>query len=565
MGSGANEIDGTVWLVGMMGAGKSAIGPGLARRLGLPFIDTDAEIVREAGQSIAEIFEGEGELAFRERERNAIIAIAGREAVVALGGGAIASRADRERAARLGSIVYLRARPKTLLARLGDCRDRPLLRDVAPSKRLERLRSLLEERRESYELARIKIDTDDAAVDDVVERVAAALAPGRFGAGSEGPGAGREVEPRVNRRTLRLDLGERSYPIEIGVGTLGHAGEAIFRHTGARHAVVITEPGIGRRYAGTLMRSLREAGVRVHRIDVPAGDASKNLRQLERLYEAFLDRGVDRGSVIVALGGGMVGDLAGFAAASFLRGLSFVQVPTTLLAMVDASVGGKVGVNLPRGKNLVGAFHQPKLVWIDAATLRSLPARDRAAGFAEVIKTAAIWDEEFFARLERDAEEILKLAPTRLVPVLERTCAIKAEVVSRDERESGLRMLLNFGHTLAHAIETLTRYRKVLHGEAVAMGMVYAAERSESLGLAPAGTAERLRALIERAGLPTELPPFPRRAYLSALRVDKKRRDQQIRYIALRGIGRAEVVSLTPEVIFPARGRRSSPRRRRGH
>ena len=369
----------------------------------------------------------------------------------------------------------------------------------------------------------------------------------------------------MDRRTLVLDLGERSYPIEIGVGNLGGAGEAISRHTGASHAVVITEPGIGRRYAGTLMRSLREAGVRVHRIDIPAGDASKNLRRLAQLYEAFLDRGVDRSTVIVALGGGVVGDLAGFAAASFLRGLPFVQVPTTLLAMVDASVGGKVGVNLARGKNLVGAFHQPKLVWIDAATLRSLPARDRAAGFAEVIKTAAIWDQEFFARLERDAEDVLNLVPERLVPVLERTCAIKAEVVSRDERESGLRMLLNFGHTLAHAIETLTRYRKVLHGEAVAMGMVYAAERSESLDLAPAGTAERLRALVERAGLPTDLPAFPRRAYLSALRVDKKRRDRQIGYIALRSIGQAEVVSMTPEEIYPARGRRPALRRPGGH
>ena len=553
-----------IWLVGMMGAGKSAIGPILARRLGLPFIDTDAEIVRASGQSIAALFDAEGEPAFREREQNAIAAIAGREAVVALGGGAVASGAARARVARLGSMVYLRARPQTLLSRLGDCRERPLLRDVDPSKRLERLGSLLEERREGYESARIQIDTDELGVDDVVERVVALLTPHRV-AGNEAGGAGRGGEAPMDRRTLVLDLGERSYPIEIGVGNLGGAGEAISRHTGASHAVVITEPGIGRRYAGTLMRSLREAGVRVHRIDIPAGDASKNLRRLAQLYEAFLDRGVDRSTVIVALGGGVVGDLAGFAAASFLRGLPFVQVPTTLLAMVDASVGGKVGVNLARGKNLVGAFHQPKLVWIDAATLRSLPARDRAAGFAEVIKTAAIWDQEFFARLERDAEDVLNLVPERLVPVLERTCAIKAEVVSRDERESGLRMLLNFGHTLAHAVETLTRYRKVLHGEAVAMGMVYAAERSESLDLAPAGTAERLRALVERAGLPTELPAFPRRAYLSALRVDKKRRDRQIGYIALRSIGQAEVVSMTPEEIYPARGRRPALRRPGGH
>jgi 3-dehydroquinate synthase len=319
---------------------------------------------------------------------------------------------------------------------------------------------------------------------------------------------------------------------------------------------VVTEPGIGRRYAGTLRRSLREAGIRVDRIDVPQGDSTKNLRQMRQLYDGFIEGRADRSSAVVALGGGMVGDLAGFAAASFLRGLSLVQVPTTLLAMVDSSVGGKVGVNLPQGKNLVGAFHQPQLVWIDAATLRSLPARERAAGFAEVIKKAAIWDAELFARLERDAEEILDLNPALLLPVLERACAIKAEVVSQDEFESGLRMLLNFGHTLGHAVETLTRYRKLLHGEAVAMGMVFAARRSEELGFAPAGTADRIAALVQRVGLPVEIPDFPRRAYLSALRVDKKKRDSRIRYVVSRGIGRAETVPLTPAEILPATRRR---------
>ena len=365
---------------------------------------------------------------------------------------------------------------------------------------------------------------------------------------------GRASPRRGGTRRVRVSLGERSYPIQIGLGTLSAVGAAIARHAETRHALVVTEAAIGRRYAGKLTRSLREAGIRADRIDVPQGDSSKNLRQVQRLYDAFLERRADRSSVVVALGGGMVGDLAGFAAASFLRGLAFVQVPTTLLAMVDSSVGGKVGVNLPQGKNLVGAFHQPKLVWIDAATLSSLPARERAAGLAEVIKKAAIWDADLFARLERDAEAILDLDPARLLPVLERACAIKAAVVSRDERESGPRMLLNFGHTLAHAAEALTRYRKLLHGEAVAMGMVYAARRSEGLGLAAAGTADRIAALAQRVGLPVELPPFPRRAYLSALRVDKKMRDSRIRYVVLREIGRAETVPLTPAEILPAAG-----------
>ncbi len=359
-------------------------------------------------------------------------------------------------------------------------------------------------------------------------------------------------------RSVEVVLGERSYPVQIGTGTLPAAGAEIARHTKAQHAIVVSVPPVGRRYAATLLRSLREAGLRADRIDVPDGDASKSLRQLARLYDAFALRGADRGSAVVALGGGMVGDLAGFAAATWLRGVPLVQVPTTILAMVDASIGGKVGVNLRQGKNLVGAFHQPRLVWIDAATLHTLPVRERAAGLAEVIKAAAIADAELFLRLERDAEALLALDPEALLPVLERACAIKADVVSRDEREGGLRMLLNFGHTLGHAVETLTGYRSVRHGEAVAMGMVYAARRSEELGLAPKGCAERIAALLGRLGLPVELPAFERRAYLSALRVDKKKRDARIHFVALREIGRAETLPLTPAEIAPAarRGRR---------
>jgi 3-dehydroquinate synthase len=353
-------------------------------------------------------------------------------------------------------------------------------------------------------------------------------------------------------RTVEVHLGERSYPIHLGAGTLAGAGDAIARHTKATHAAVVTVRAVGRRYAGVLLRSLRQAGLRTSRIEVPDGDAAKTLRQAARLYQRLLACGADRSSAVVALGGGAVGDLAGFAAATYLRGVPFVQVPTTVLSMVDASIGGKVAVNLPQGKNLVGAFHQPRLVWIDVATLESLPVRERAAGLAEVVKAAAIRDAGFFADLERDAERLLALEQAALLPALERACAIKAEVVSRDEREQGLRILLNFGHTLAHAVEALTGYRRVLHGEAVSMGMAYAARRSEQLGCAPAGTAARLCALLTRLGLPIELPDRPRSAYLRALKVDKKRRDARIHYIVLRGIGRAESVPLTAAEILPA-------------
>ena len=316
---------------------------------------------------------------------------------------------------------------------------------------------------------------------------------------------------------------------------------------------MLTVPEVGRRYAPRLLRSLKAAGLKATRIDVPDGDATKNLRQAARLYDRFLELGLDRSSALVALGGGMVGDLTGYVAATYLRGIPFVQVPTTLLAMVDASVGGKVAVNLKQGKNLVGAFHQPRLVWIDTATLASLGTRERAAGMAELIKHAAIWDARLFTRLEKDVEDALALRPAALLPAVARSCQIKAEVVSRDEREGGVRMLLNFGHTLGHAVEKQYRYGRVLHGEAVSMGMVYAALRSEELDLAPAGTAERLEALLQRAGLPTELPRFERRAYLDALRVDKKKQDSRIHYVVLRQIGKAETRAMTPQEIYPAR------------
>jgi 3-dehydroquinate synthase len=365
-------------------------------------------------------------------------------------------------------------------------------------------------------------------------------------------------------RRLKVDLGDRSYPIAIGVGTLAGAGRAIQRCAPSSRAFVISVPPVSRRYGGVLDRSLRSAGYRVRRINVPDGDATKNPRQLAKLWDELLRFGADRTTPVIALGGGVVGDLAGFAAASFLRGVPFVQIPTTILAMVDASIGGKVAVNLPQGKNLVGAFYQPRLVWIDIATLESLPARQRAAGLAEVVKAGAIWDRKLFECLERDAEGLMDLDAKVLVPAIERACAIKAEIVSRDEREAGLRQILNFGHTLAHAIEKLGRYRGLLHGEAVAIGMLVAARRSEELELSPPGTAERIGDLIGRLGLPSALPEYPRSAYLNALKVDKKMANQRINFVALRGIGKAETVPLTPGEVLPPAARRGNSARKQG-
>lgn len=364
------------------------------------------------------------------------------------------------------------------------------------------------------------------------------------------PSGDRTSAPDAPRRRVEVALGERSYAIELGLGTLPQLGEAVKRVVAPTRALLVTTPPVGRRWARAALASLRGAGLAVKRFDVPDGERSKSLAQAARLYDAFLAAGADRGAVVVALGGGVVGDLAGFVAATLLRGLPIVQVPTSLLAMVDSSVGGKTGVNVPRGKNLVGAFHQPRLVWIDAGTLATLPLRQRRAGLAEVVKHAAIADAALFAELEQQGPRLLGPELDLWLPILERNCRIKAGVVSQDEREAGLRMILNFGHTLGHAVESLARYRGVLHGEAVAMGMAFAARRSEALGLAPAGTAARLVALLASLGLPTELPRHPRRAYLAALSVDKKKRDSRIRFVALRGIGQAETVPLLPREIL---------------
>jgi 3-dehydroquinate synthase len=360
--------------------------------------------------------------------------------------------------------------------------------------------------------------------------------------------------------TVNVELAERSYPIRIGHGTLGELGAAVKQQTNASRAFVITVPPVAKRWAPAAERALAAAGLRVKRFVIPDGERSKSLRQAERLYDALLAAEADRSSVLIALGGGVVGDLTGFVAATLLRGVAFVQVPTTLLAMIDSSVGGKTGVNVKRGKNLVGAFHQPRLVWIDAATLKTLPRRELLAGLAEGVKHAAIRDAKLFAWLERELEQLLALEPAIVLPFLARNCAIKAGVVSRDEREAGERMLLNFGHTLGHAIEALSKYKGVLHGEAVAMGMAFAARRSEELGLTAPGSSVRLVALLARAGLPTELPPFPRRAYLDAISADKKKKDERIRFVALRAIGLAETVSLLPEEILPPADRTGARR-----
>jgi len=341
-------------------------------------------------------------------------------------------------------------------------------------------------------------------------------------------------------RVVKVPLGSRSYSILIGPGLLPRLGVECHKLKLGRRCAVISDANVAPRFARKAMASLKSAGFDPLLITVPAGEIAKSLKTVQACYDQLAAHRLERKSFIVALGGGVVGDLAGFVAATYLRGVPFVQVPTTLLAQVDSSVGGKVGVNLKAGKNLVGAFYQPKLVLCDLDTLRTLPKREFRAGLAEVIKYGIIYDEALFERLENRLAKFLKLDAKLLGEIVARCCEIKAEVVGQDETETGLRAILNFGHTIGHAIENSIGYGKYLHGEAISIGQVAAARLScEVLGFC-GGCAERIRDLFLRAGLPTEirLNPAQRAKLLGAMKLDKKVSGGEIKFVLAEGIGK---------------------------
>ena len=351
-----------------------------------------------------------------------------------------------------------------------------------------------------------------------------------------------ESKTRGAPQQVRVELGERSYDILIGKGLLSQAAEHLRPLQLGKRGVIITDTQVESRYAGVLCDALGKGGITAEVLSVPAGEASKSLRQANRLFEKLPALGLDRQSFVIALGGGAVGDLAGFVAASYLCGMALVQMPTSLLAQVDSSVARKMRVNLPQGKNLVGAFYQPWLVLADTDTLSTLPERELRSGFAEVIKHGAIRDAVFFEWLEREYKRVLALDPDAVAHVVRRCCEIKAEVVSADERESGLRAILNFGHTIGHAMEALTEYIGLLHGEAIAMGMCCGARLSvKRAGLSEA-EARRLGDLIAASGLPTRLgESFKLEQLLEAARLDKKARNGKLRFVLLKRLGEAVV------------------------
>ena len=337
-------------------------------------------------------------------------------------------------------------------------------------------------------------------------------------------------------RSITVELGERSYPIVIGSGLLG-GGFDLSACVDGPDCLVVTNETVEPLYLEALTADL--TGKQVRAISLPDGEAYKTLETVEDILDTLIEGGANRDTTVVALGGGVVGDIAGFAAACYMRGVEFIQVPTTLLAQVDSSVGGKTGVNHASGKNLIGAFHQPRAVLIDTETLQTLPDRELKAGLAEVIKYGAIVDAEFFAWLEANVDALLARDPQALAVAIRRSCELKAEIVAEDERESGRRAILNFGHTFGHAIERCQGYGEWLHGEAVAAGMVMAAQLSSG----DIALAERIGNLLARAGLPTRPPAIPALDLLAAMGMDKKVQQKRLRFVLLRGLGEAFVTS----------------------
>ncbi len=539
-------------LTGFSGTGKSEVAPIVAQRLGWRVIDTDALVERAAGKPILDIFRQDGEVCFRDLEAEALQQACREErAVVSTGGGVILRPENRRLMAESGLILCLEARPETIFRRIHgraeeEPLDRPLLAVADP---LSRIRELKAARQHLYALCDWAVHTDALTEDEVAEQVVrawetvapSALAdagrPAAIAAALPAPDTTLHAIPEGAACMVRTAGGE--YPVFVSWDALSDLGRRLREAGLSRRAFLISDGTVFPRYGPQAEAALRQADIPVASYAVPAGEASKSLDTATAIYDWLVEQRAERGQAIVALGGGMITDLAGYVAATFARGLPLVHVPTSLLAMVDAAIGGKVAVNHPRAKNLIGAFYQPRLVLADIATLRTLPPRQLASGWAEVIKHALIADEELLDLLETEAEAILRLDPDPATKAIRRSVAIKAAVVSEDEREeSGRRTVLNYGHTLGHALEAATDYTRFLHGEAIAVGMTAAAHISRRLGLLDANTVQRQRRLLERFGLPTGAPGVDAARVRAAMALDKKLQARAIRWVLLEGIGR---------------------------
>ncbi len=544
-----------ITLIGYSGTGKSTVAALIAKRLGWRAVDLDVEIERTTGRTISDIFSRDGELAFRRLEGDALeraVLSQPEGVVIAAGGGIVLSDEARRLMASTGLVVCLEATVETIQARLRKAGDddpagteRPLIASGYPRAQIALFKA---RRAPMYAQADFTVHVDALTPQEVAVEVVrlyesyaerAFTRPGRVEALSARPAFVPEVIDAPGAATV-VRTASADYPAYVAWGALEHLGEYTKRATGARKAFLISDTKVLEQWGETALSSLRTAGIEVTASAVPRGDGTKSLASAGKLYGWLAEQRAERRDVIVALGGGMVGDLAGFVAATYLRGMPVVQAPTSLLGMVDASIGGKTAVNHAGAKNLVGAFYQPRAVVADVATLKTLPRRELVEGLGEVIKHALILDEDLLETLESRLEDLLALNPELMTEVVRRNIRIKAGIVSEDERETGgRRELLNYGHTLGHAFEAAGEYSHLLHGEAVAVGMMAAAQIGVRMGVTPAALLERQGRLIERAGLPLTPPrSLERERVRQALAMDKKIVGGTQRWILLEAAGR---------------------------
>jgi shikimate kinase/3-dehydroquinate synthase len=500
-----------------MATGKSTVGPMLAARLGVPFVDTDSEIEREAGKRIVDLFREEGEPGFRAREGATVERLLSRAEpqVVSLGGGAVTTPRTRRFAVDRALVVTLTASPETVVSRVDDLPARPNLSGGDP---VARARELLEQRREAYAESHLTLSSDALDPPAIVDAIVALQA----------------------RDPLLVPLGARSYCIDVCDDDPARLTDAIAR-CAPSSLILVSDSNVKRARGAAIEAALRPFAFEGTRVVLAPGESYKTLASVCTIWDAALGAGVDREAVVVAAGGGVIGDMAGFAASTLLRGVRFVQVPTTLLSMVDASVGGKTGFDHAVGKNLIGAFHQPSAVVADLAHLTTLPQRERTAGLAEAVKIAITSDAELLGLLESEAPALARGDHLALLPVVRRAIEAKIRVVRDDERESGARALLNLGHTAGHALEAHGGYSRWLHGEAVSLGLVIEMAATASMGWTPRPLVDRVKTLLRSLGLPTEISAGEVASAWPYVSADKKRTKDSVRLPVATGAGEAHL------------------------
>lgn len=542
------NLDKPIVLVGLMGAGKTTIGRMIADMLGWPFYDSDDEIVRTAGKSISAIFEEEGEPAFRDLERITIRGLLRNgKSVVASGGGSMSIPETANMILEESLVLWLDA-PVDVLVERTKGSDRPLLKHGDPK---EILSTLLEKRREAYMQSHLHILDDNLSPDEITSRILMQICEYLFDTD-----AVEDDEKHIPQALcLTVSLFERSYPIFIGTNLLNDIDVWLSPELKDKKAFIITDYNVRAAVTDKFQSAIVPYMKSVSVMELPPGEQTKSFDRFQVLIEWLIESGIKRDSLIFAVGGGVIGDLTGFAAASVLRGVEFIQIPTTLLSMVDSSVGGKTGINSKFGKNMVGAFYQPQAVIIDLDTLKTLPRREWLAGYAEIVKTALLGDADFFTWLEINTNKMIGMNPVTVMRAIEKSCNMKAEIVAADEHEeNGTRAKLNLGHTFAHALENLCGYTsELLHGEAVGIGLVLAARLSQAMNYLSEGDVLRITHHLRTAGLRTEIRDIKLpngttpENIIDLMRKDKKSTADGMVFVVMPRLGDAELAYNVPE------------------